>query len=136
MEYRNLGNSGLKVSVVGLGCNNFGMRIDTEQTRVVVNKALDEGINLFDTADIYGNRGGSETMLGKALGPRRHEVIVASKFGMAMGDGPFMKGASRRYIMAGGRGEPETPQHRLHGPLPVAFSRSGNAAGGNPQRAE
>jgi len=100
VEYRNLGNSGLKVSVVGLGCNNFGMRIDTEQTRVVVNKALDEGINLFDTADIYGNRGGSETMLGKALGPRRNEVIVASKFGMAMGDGPFMKGASRRYIMA------------------------------------
>jgi aryl-alcohol dehydrogenase-like predicted oxidoreductase len=100
MEYRNLGNSGLKVSVVGLGCNNFGMRIDTEQTRVVVNKALDEGINFFDSADIYGNRGGSETMLGKALGPRRHEVVVASKFGMAMGDGPFMKGASRRYIMA------------------------------------
>ena len=100
MEYRNLGNSGLKVSVVGLGCNNFGMRIDTEQTRVVVSKALDEGINLFDTADIYGNRGGSETMLGKALGPRRHEVIVASKFGMAMGDGPFMKGGSRRYIMS------------------------------------
>ena len=100
MEFRNLGNSGLKVSVVGLGCNNFGMRIDTEQTRVVVQKALDDGINLFDTADIYGNRGGSETMLGKALGPRRKDVIVASKFGMAMGDGPFMKGASRRYIMS------------------------------------
>ena len=59
MEFRNLGNSGLKVSVVGLGCNNFGMRIDAEQTRVVVSKALDEGINLFDTADIYGGRGGS-----------------------------------------------------------------------------
>ena len=100
MEYRNLGNSGLKVSVVGLGCNNFGMRIDTEQTRIVVHKALDDGINLFDTADIYGNRGGSETMLGKALGPRRQEVVVASKFGMAMGDGPFMKGGSRRYIMS------------------------------------
>jgi len=100
VEYRNLGNSGLKVSVVGLGCNNFGMRIDTEQTRVVVSKALDEGINLFDTADIYGNRGGSETMLGKALGPKRKDVIVASKFGMAMGDGPFMKGGSRRYIMS------------------------------------
>ena len=100
MEFRNLGNSGLKVSVVGLGCNNFGMRIDTEQSAVVVNKALDEGINFFDTADIYGNRGGSETMLGKALGARRHDVIVASKFGMAMGSGPFMKGASRRYIMA------------------------------------
>jgi aryl-alcohol dehydrogenase-like predicted oxidoreductase len=100
VEFRNLGNSGLKVSVVGLGCNNFGMRIDAEQTRVVVHKALDEGINLFDTADIYGGRGGSETMLGKALGPRRHEVVVASKFGMAMGDGPFMKGGSRRYIMS------------------------------------
>ena len=100
MEFRNLGNSGLKVSVVGLGCNNFGMRLDTEQTRVAVQKALDDGINLFDTADIYGNRGGSETMLGKALGPRRKDVIVASKFGMAMGDGPFMKGASRRYIMS------------------------------------
>jgi len=100
VEYRNLGNSGLKVSVVGLGCNNFGMRIDTEQTRIVVHKALDDGINLFDTADIYGNRGGSETMLGKALGPRRQEVVVASKFGMAMGDGPFMKGGSRRYIMS------------------------------------
>jgi aryl-alcohol dehydrogenase-like predicted oxidoreductase len=100
VEFRNLGNSGLKVSVVGLGCNNFGMRIDTEQTRVVVSKALDDGINLFDTADIYGNRGGSETMLGKALGPRRKDVVVASKFGMSMGDGPFMKGASRRYIMS------------------------------------
>jgi aryl-alcohol dehydrogenase-like predicted oxidoreductase len=100
VEFRNLGNSGLKVSVVGLGCNNFGMRIDTEQTRDVVAKALDDGINLFDTADIYGNRGGSETMLGKALGPRRKDVVVASKFGMAMGDGPFMKGASRRYIMS------------------------------------
>jgi aryl-alcohol dehydrogenase-like predicted oxidoreductase len=135
VEYRNLGNSGLKVSVVGLGCNNFGMRIDTEQTRVVVNKALDEGINLFDSADIYGNRGGSETMLGKALGPRRHEVIVASKFGMAMGDGPFMKGASRRYIMAAAEAslkrlntdymdlyqihfpDPETPQEETLGAL-------------------
>jgi len=135
VEYRNLGNSGLKVSVVGLGCNNFGMRIDTEQSRVVVNKALDEGINLFDTADIYGNRGGSETMLGKALGPRRHEVVVASKFGMAMGDGPFTKGASRRYIMAAAEAslkrlntdymdlyqihfpDPETPQEETLGAL-------------------
>jgi aryl-alcohol dehydrogenase-like predicted oxidoreductase len=134
VEFRNLGNSGLKVSVVGLGCNNFGMRIDTEQTRVVVSKALDEGINLFDTADIYGNRGGSETMLGKALGPRRHEVVVASKFGMAMGDG-FMKGASRRYIMQAAEAslkrlntdymdlyqihfpDPETPQEETMGAL-------------------
>ena len=100
MEFRNLGNSGLKVSVVGLGCNNFGMKCDAEQTRAVVHKALDEGITLFDTADIYGNRGGSEDLLGKALGARRHEAIVASKFGMSMGDGAYLHGGSRRYIVA------------------------------------
>jgi aryl-alcohol dehydrogenase-like predicted oxidoreductase len=100
MEYRRLGNSGLQVSLAGLGCNNFGMRIDTEQTRTVVHRALDEGITLFDTADIYGNRGQSEEMLGKALGTRRNEIVLASKFGMAMGDGPYNTGGSRRYIMA------------------------------------
>jgi len=100
MEYRRLGNSGLQVSLAGLGCNNFGMRIDAEQTRAVVHCALDEGITLFDTADIYGNRGQSEEMLGKALGNRRHEIVLASKFGMAMGDGPYKIGGSRRYIMA------------------------------------
>lgn len=100
MEYRALGNSGLKVSLAGLGCNNFGMRCDAAQSRAVVHRALDEGITLFDTADMYGNRGGSETMLGEALGSRRREVIVATKFGMAMGDGPYMRGASRRYIMS------------------------------------
>jgi aryl-alcohol dehydrogenase-like predicted oxidoreductase len=100
VEYRNLGNSGLKVSVVGLGCNNFGMKCDAEQTRAVVHKAFDEGINFFDTADIYGNRGKSEEFLGKALGERRREVIVATKFGLPMGDGPFHRGGSRRYIMA------------------------------------
>ncbi len=100
MEYRNLGKSGLKVSAVGLGCNNFGLKCDAEQTRAVVQRALDEGVTLFDTADIYGNRGGSEEMLGKALGKRRREVIVASKFGMLMGDGGHLHGASRRYIMA------------------------------------
>jgi aryl-alcohol dehydrogenase-like predicted oxidoreductase len=98
VEYRNLGNSGLKVSAVGLGCNNFGMKNDAEQTRAIVHRALDEGITLFDTADIYGNRGGSEELLGKALGERRREVIVATKFGMAMGDGPYSRGGSRRYI--------------------------------------
>jgi len=100
VEYRNLGDSGLKVSLAGLGCNNFGMRCDAEQTRAVVHRALDEGVTLFDTADIYGNRGGSEEMLGKALGTRRHDIIVASKFGMAMGEGPYLRGASRRYVVA------------------------------------
>ena len=100
MEYRNLGDSGLKISLAGLGCNNFGMRCDTEQTRAVVHRALDEGVTFFDTADIYGNRGGSEESLGKALGKRRREVVVATKFGMPMGAGPYDRGASRRYLMA------------------------------------
>jgi aryl-alcohol dehydrogenase-like predicted oxidoreductase len=100
MEYRNLGDSGLKISLAGLGCNNFAMKCDAEQTRAVVHRALDEGVTFFDTADIYGRRGGSEEMLGKALGPRRRDVILASKFGMPMGDGPYLSGGSRRYVMA------------------------------------
>ncbi|MFA5601542.1 MAG: aldo/keto reductase, partial [Phenylobacterium sp.] len=70
MEYRRLGNSGLKVSAVGIGCNNFGMRIDQEATNAVVAAALDAGINFFDTADVYGGSQ-SEVMLGKALAGRR-----------------------------------------------------------------
>jgi len=100
VEYRNLGDSGLKISLAGLGCNNFGMRCDPEQSRAVVHRALDEGVTFFDTADIYGNRGGSEESLGKALGKRRREVVVATKFGMPMGAGPYDRGASRRYLMA------------------------------------
>ena len=100
MEYRNLGKSGLQVSLAGLGCNNFGMRIDLEQTRTVVHSALDEGITLFDTADIYGGRGKSEEMLGKILGSRRNDIVLASKCGMAMGDGPYLRGSSRRYIVS------------------------------------
>jgi aryl-alcohol dehydrogenase-like predicted oxidoreductase len=100
MEFRNLGNSGLQVSLAGLGCNNFGMRIDAEQTRAVVHKALDEGITFFDTANIYGGAGKSEEMLGKALGNRRHEIILASKAGMAMGEGPYNHGGSRRHLIA------------------------------------
>lgn len=99
MRVKSLGRSGLKVSVVGLGCNNFGMRIDQAATDEVVSKALDLGITLFDTADAYGNKGGSETMLGKALGARRKEIVLATKFGLPMGEGDLMKGASRRYIV-------------------------------------
>ena len=100
MEYRNLGFSGLRVSLVGLGCNNFGMRLDLEQTRAVVDRAFDLGITLFDTADMYGGRGGSETQLGKILGHRRKDIVLASKFGMAMSDDGTKIGASRRYIMS------------------------------------
>ena len=100
MEYRNLGRSGLQVSVIGLGCNNFGRRTDLESTRAVVNKALDLGINLLDTADVYGGAGMSEQFLGQVLEGRRHEVVLATKFAMKMGDGPMKSGGSRRYIMA------------------------------------
>jgi aryl-alcohol dehydrogenase-like predicted oxidoreductase len=99
MEYRNLGTSGLRVSVVGLGCNNFGMRLDVNQTRAVVDRAIEKGITLFDTADMYGARGGSETQLGEVLGARRKDIVLASKFGMAMSDDGTKIGASRRYIM-------------------------------------
>ena len=100
MQQRNLGPSGLQVSVVGLGCNNFGGRIDLEASRAVVHKALDVGITLFDTADIYGNSGGSETALGQILGDRRKDIVLATKFGMPMDPDRKLTGASRRYIMS------------------------------------
>ncbi len=100
MEIRNLGGSGLRVSAVGLGCNNFGQRADPETSRKVIHRALDRGITLFDTADIYAGRGGSETVLGDALGPRRKDVVLATKFAKPMDDSGERQGASRRYIMA------------------------------------
>lgn len=102
MEYRQLGDSGLTVSVVGLGCNNFGRRLDATGTDAVVNAAVDAGITLFDTADIYhGEHGSSEELLGKALGSRRDEVVIATKFGgdMQGANGPdWGVRGSRRYI--------------------------------------
>jgi aryl-alcohol dehydrogenase-like predicted oxidoreductase len=100
MEQRNLGSSGLRVSIIGLGCNNFGGRIGLEASRAVVDKALELGITLFDTADIYGDKGGSETVLGEILGPRRKDIVLATKFGMPMDGEGKLKGASRRYIMS------------------------------------
>lgn len=98
MEYRNLGSTGLKVSVVGIGCNNFGMRIDADAADDVVSAALDHGINFFDTADVYG-RGHSEEFLGKAIkGKDRSQVVIATKFASPMGEGALMQGASRRHI--------------------------------------
>jgi aryl-alcohol dehydrogenase-like predicted oxidoreductase len=99
MEIRNLGRSGLRVSSIGLGCNNFGGRIDLDATRRVVYRAFDLGITLFDTADVYGERGGSETCLGQVLGDRRKDIVLATKFAMPMDDAEVLKGASRRYIM-------------------------------------
>jgi aryl-alcohol dehydrogenase-like predicted oxidoreductase len=94
---RPLGNSGLEVSVVGLGCNNFGRRVDLDGTRAVVDAALEQGVTFFDTANTYG-RGQSEELLGQVLEGRRDEVTLATKFGMDMGDGLGPRG-SRDYIL-------------------------------------
>ena len=91
MRYRTLGDSGLLVSVVGLGCNNFGGRIDVKRARAVVDAAIDAGITLFDTAEMYGKDGGSELALGEVLEGRRDKVVLATKFGhqrVDMGYGP------------------------------------------------
>ena len=97
MRTRRLGRVGPEVSVVGLGCNNFGMRVDLEGTRAVVDAALDAGVTLIDTADIYGGNGGSESFLGEVLEGRRERVVLATKFGGDMGDGTEARG-SRDYI--------------------------------------
>ncbi len=99
MEHRNLGNSGLKVSLVGLGCNNFGGRLDAEGTKAVVDKCIDVGITFFDTADVYGGRGKSEEYLAPALKPHRRNIVIATKSASPMGEGPYWRGASRKYLM-------------------------------------
>ncbi len=99
MEFRNLGNSGLRVSVVGLGCNNFGGRVDLDGTRAVLDAAIDEGINLLDTADVYGGRGASEELMGTALKGKRQQVVLATKFASPMGEGPMYQGGSRKWII-------------------------------------
>lgn len=98
MRFVPLGESGLLVSAVGLGCNAFGSRIDAEQTQAVVDAALDHGITFFDTADSYGD-GASEQLLGRSLGPRRDDVVLATKFGMGEdASAPGVAHGSRRYI--------------------------------------
>jgi aryl-alcohol dehydrogenase-like predicted oxidoreductase len=96
MDTRKIGS--LDVSLVGLGCNNFGMRIDEAGTKAVVDACFDEGINFFDTADVYGGRGKSEEFLAKALGSRRDEVLIATKFGSPMSDDGQSQGGSKRWI--------------------------------------
>jgi len=99
MQIRNLGGSGLRVSAVGLGCNNFGQRTDLETSRKVIHRAIDLGVTLFDTADIYAGIGGSETVLGAVLGDRRKDIVLATKFSKPMSKDGTKQGASRRYIM-------------------------------------
>ena len=97
MQSRQLGDEGPSVSVVGLGTNNFGARCDYEQSRAVIDAALDEGITLFDTADIY-SQGRSEEFIGRALERRRDRVLIATKFGKPMDEHPSETRGSREYI--------------------------------------
>ena len=99
MEIRNLGRSGLRVSAIGLGCNNFGGRLDEAGSKAVMHAAFDAGITLFDTADVYGDRGGSEQLMGQVIGPMRHSMVLATKFCMPMDATGVLAGGSRRYIM-------------------------------------
>ena len=100
MQERNVGKSGLRVSAIGLGCNNFGRQVDLEGSRAVIHKALDLGITLFDCGDVYGRRGGAEKILGEVLGPRRKDIVLVTKFGRPMDSEGRLKGGSRRYIMS------------------------------------
>ena len=104
MQQRTIGNSGLLASVVGLGGNNFGGRLKAAEARAVVHKALDMGVTFFDSADTYGRRAGGQTgsaelVLGDALGTRRKDIVLSTKFGHAMDEEGKQKGASRRYII-------------------------------------
>ncbi len=138
MIYQQLGPSGLTVSVVGLGCNNFGARMADEDVPTVVGAAIDAGITLFDTADVYGNAGGSETLLGEALKGRRDEVVIATKFGMDMGgaNGPdWGVRGSRRYIRLAVESSLRRLGHRLDRSLPAAPTRSAHPDRGDPGRA-
>src|SRR5438874_1443217 len=107
MQIRNLGGSGLRVSAVGLGCNNFGQRTDLETSRKVIHKAIDLGVTLFDTADIYAGRGGSETVLGEVLGDRRKDIVLATKYSKPMSDDGRKQGAAPRR-----RPTPASPRRR------------------------
>ena len=97
MRTRPLGETGIEVSVVGLGCNNFGGRTDEETSRAVIDAALDAGITFLDTADVYGGGERSEQIIGQALAGRRDRVVLATKFGHDMGDGETARG-SRPYM--------------------------------------
>jgi len=94
------GRPGLSVSALGFGCNNFGMRLDLDKTRAVVDAVTEVGINFIDTADVYGGRGGSETLLGATLGNRRKDFILATKFGLPTDLEGCLQGGSRSYVLS------------------------------------
>ena len=100
MLYRNLGKSGLKVSTIGLGTNQFGGKVDLPETKNIIAAALDAGVNLIDTADVY-QAGRSEEYIGEALKDRRTQALIATKVFFKVGDGPNDQSASRQHILAG-----------------------------------
>ena len=99
MDYRQLGRTGLQVSAIGLGTNNFGRQLDAKATEIVINHALDMGINMIDTANSYSG-GRSEEFIGRALKGKRHKAIIATKVSSRVGEGPNMGGNSRQHILA------------------------------------
>ena len=128
MRYRPLGDSGLVVSVAGLGCNNFGGRLDVDGARAVVDAAIDVGITLFDTADVYGGAGASERALGEILGPRRDQVVLATKFGGRRHGLRARGGRQGRPVLhpAGRDRVAAAAADRLHRPVPAAHAGSGH----------
>ena len=102
MEFRTVGRSGLRVSTLGIGCNNFGGRLDEEASRKVIHAALDAGVNFFDTADVYpmNRSGASEEILGRALGARRADTVIATKFGLPLDRSSHHSNGSRRYMIS------------------------------------
>ena len=98
VEYRRLGKSGLLTSALGLGTNNFGRWVDVTTATAIIDRATDAGINFVDTADTYGD-GRSEELIGRALGSRRPQVLIATKFGLRRGEAAFQGGAGRRWII-------------------------------------
>ncbi len=100
MRYKRLGNSGLQVSVIGLGGNTFGRYVDEKGTARLIHRAIDLGINFFDTADVY-SLGVSEEHVGKALADRRDKGLICTKIGMKMGDQPMERGLSRHHVING-----------------------------------
>ena len=133
MKYRNLGKSGLEVSEVGLGCNNFGRRWDYERAKTIIGGALDNGINFLDTADVYSD-GESESIIGRALHGIRDQVVIGTKFAGAMGDGAQLQ---RRIAEVPDRRvgcQPAKTTDRLRRPLPDARSGPVDADTRDPAR--
>jgi len=117
MEYRPLGNSGLKVSALGLGTNSFGRRVNENQAAAIIDQALDLGVNFLDTANMY-SEGVSETFIGKALRTKRQRALIATKFGRSMGEGPNDHGASLLCSLGTYSRRPSSidlPIHIVHG---------------------